>query len=85
MNIHKNARLTPRRREEMARKVIEGRCSKAHAARTYGVRRWLAVGWRASWRRVPPAWRIGRHDRGQVRDAPRPTSLTRLRCCAGSG
>ncbi|THK33360.1 IS481 family transposase [Ensifer sp. MPMI2T] len=47
MNIHKNARLTPLRREEMARAVVEGRLSKAHAARTYGVTvkivgRWVA-------------------------------------------
>ena len=34
MNIHKNARLTPLRREEMALAVIEGGLSKAHAART---------------------------------------------------
>ena len=33
MNIHKNARLTPIRREEMARLVIAGRLSKAQAAR----------------------------------------------------
>lgn len=37
MNIHKNARLTPLRREEMAVAVIEGRLSKAEAARRYGV------------------------------------------------
>ena len=37
MNIHKNARLTPLRREEMALAVIEGGFSKAHAARRYGV------------------------------------------------
>jgi hypothetical protein len=37
MNIHKNARLTPLRREEMALSVIEGVFSKAHAARIYGV------------------------------------------------
>ena len=37
MNIHKNARLTPLRREEMALAVIEGGLSKAQAARTYGV------------------------------------------------
>ena len=36
MNIHKNARLTPLRREEMALLVVEGRLSKAAAARTYG-------------------------------------------------
>lgn len=37
MNIHKNARLTPLRREEMALSVIEGAFFKAHAARAYGV------------------------------------------------
>lgn len=47
MNIHKNARLTPLRREEMARAVVEGRLSKANAARVYGVTvkivgRWVA-------------------------------------------
>ena len=45
MNIHKNARLTPIRREEMALSVIAGGVSKARAAREYGVsakivRRW---------------------------------------------
>lgn len=33
MNIHKNARLTPLRREEMALAVIEGHLSQAQAAR----------------------------------------------------
>jgi len=37
MNIHKNARLTPLRREEMAVTVIGGRLTKAQAARLYGV------------------------------------------------
>jgi hypothetical protein len=32
MNIHKNARLTPLRREEMALAVIEGGVSQAQAA-----------------------------------------------------
>lgn len=32
MNIHNNARLTPRRREEMARDVVVGRLSKADTA-----------------------------------------------------
>jgi hypothetical protein len=35
MNIHKNAPLTPLRREEMALSVIEGGFSKAHAARSF--------------------------------------------------
>ena len=37
MYIHKNARLTPVRREEMARSVIAGQISKAQAARDCGV------------------------------------------------
>jgi len=45
MNIHKNARLTPLRREEMALSVIEGRLSKAHAARLYGVTGKVVARW----------------------------------------
>jgi transposase InsO family protein len=45
MNIHKNARLTPLRREEMALSVIEGRLSKADAARTYGVSAKIVARW----------------------------------------
>lgn len=45
MNIHKNARLTPLRREEMALSVIEGRLSKAQAARTYGVSANIVARW----------------------------------------
>ncbi|CCV05129.1 transposase (fragment) [Mesorhizobium metallidurans STM 2683] len=37
MNIHKNARLTPLRREEMALAVIEGSLSQAQAALQYAV------------------------------------------------
>jgi len=37
MNIHKNARLTPLRREEMAVAVLSGDLSKAQAARQFGV------------------------------------------------
>jgi transposase InsO family protein len=45
MNIHKNARLTPIRREEMALLVIEGGFSKAHAARMYGVSARIVARW----------------------------------------
>jgi len=45
MNIHKNARLTPLRREEMARSVIEGRLSKADAARIYAVTPKIVARW----------------------------------------
>jgi transposase InsO family protein len=45
MNIHKNARLTPLRREEMALSVIGGRLSKADAARTYDVSAKIVARW----------------------------------------
>lgn len=45
MNIHKNARLTPLPREEMALSVIEGRLSQAHAARVYGVSAKIVARW----------------------------------------
>ncbi|RWN24974.1 MAG: hypothetical protein EOR95_30150 [Mesorhizobium sp.] len=45
MNIHKNARLTSLRREEMACYVVEGRLSKADAARTYGVTAKVVACW----------------------------------------
>jgi transposase InsO family protein len=46
MNIHKNARLTPRRREEMALAVMEGGLSQVQAALRYAVtakvvKRWV--------------------------------------------
>jgi len=45
MNIHKNARLTPLRREEMVLAVIEGGLSKARAARRYGVSAKIVTRW----------------------------------------
>ncbi len=60
MNIHKNARLTPRRREEMALGVVEGRLSKAVAARTYGVTAKVVARWVA---RFQAEGRAGMADR----------------------
>ena len=45
MNIHKNARLTPIRREEMAISVVEGRLSKAQACEAYGVSAKVVTKW----------------------------------------
>ena len=45
MNIHKNARLTPLRREEMAVAVLDGRLTKAQAACVYGVSRKIVSRW----------------------------------------
>ena len=72
MNIHKNARLTPLHREEMARKVIEGRCSKAHAARTYGVTSKVVARWVARFLADGPAGMADRSSR--PRTSPRRTA-----------
>ncbi len=45
MNIHKNARLTPLRREEMALSVIEGGLSQAQAALRYAVTGKIVARW----------------------------------------
>ena len=45
MNIYKNARLTPLRREEMALSVIEGRLRTTEAARVYGVSAKIVARW----------------------------------------
>lgn len=45
MNIHKNARLTPLRREEMALAVLDGGLTKAQAARVYGVTSKIVSRW----------------------------------------
>jgi transposase InsO family protein len=50
MNIHKNARLTPLRREEMALAVIGGQVSPAQAARLYGVSAKIVSRWVARFR-----------------------------------
>lgn len=69
MNIHKNARLTPRRREEMAGCVVEGRLSKAVAARTYGVTSKVVARW---------VWRFQAEGRaGMVDRSSRPTRSPR--------
>jgi hypothetical protein len=64
MNIHKNARLTPLRREEMAPAVIESGLSKARVARIYGV--WGKVvarrGERTRWK-IPPVSSTAPHGR----------------------
>jgi transposase InsO family protein len=63
MNIHKNARLTPLRRGEMARAVIEGRLSKAQAARVYGVSAKIVARWVARYKTEGPAGMADRSSR----------------------
>ena len=71
MNIHKNARLTPLRREEMALSVIEGRLSRADAAATYGVSIKIVTRWVE---RYKAEGRAGMADRSsRPRRSPRAT------------
>ncbi|TGQ94003.1 IS481 family transposase, partial [Mesorhizobium sp. M4B.F.Ca.ET.203.01.1.1] len=63
MNIHKNARLTPLRREEMALSVIEGAFSKAHAARVYGVSAKIVARWVERYKSEGRAGMIDRSSR----------------------
>ncbi len=58
MNIHKNARLTPCRREEMAVAVIEGRLSKAQAGLAYGVCTKIVARWTGRMYRAQPEFRL---------------------------
>ena len=60
MDIHKNARLTPIRREEMARSVIAGQVSRAEAARVFGVSAKIVSRWTERFR---AAGRDGMQDR----------------------
>ena len=63
MNIHKNARLTPLRREEMALCVIEGRSSSAKAARLYGVSAKIVARWVGRYRSEGRAGMVDRSSR----------------------
>jgi transposase InsO family protein len=66
MNIHKNARLTPLRREEMALSVIEGGLSKAHAARMHGVSPKIVARWVERYRAEGRAGMFDRSSRPYV-------------------
>ena len=74
MNIHKNARLTPLRREEMARDVVEGRLSKADAARTYGVTGKVVARWVERFRAEGRAGMADRSSRPKT--SPRRTAAS---------
>lgn len=66
MNIHKNARLTPLRREEMAFAVLSAGLSKARAARRFGVCVKIVTRWTERFR---AEGRAGMQDRSS---RPRP-------------
>ena len=66
MNIHKNARLTPVRREEMARAVIAGQLSKSGAARHFGVCAKIVTRWTDRFRAEGRAGMQDRSSRPRV-------------------
>lgn len=66
MNIHKNARLTPLRREEMALSVIEGAVSKADAARVYGVSAKIVARWVERYKAEGRAGMVNRSSRPAI-------------------
>ncbi len=55
MNIHKNARLTPKRRVELARRALRLHANLSALAREFGVSRQTAAKWRERWRAEQPA------------------------------
>jgi transposase InsO family protein len=63
MNIHKNARLTPLRREEMAAAVLGGRLSKTQAAVLYGVSLKIVTRWTQRFRASGQAAMMDRSSR----------------------
>ncbi|WP_339764741.1 IS481 family transposase [uncultured Hoeflea sp.] len=63
MNIHKNARLTPLRRAEMAQAVIEGGLCKARVARIYGVSAKIVARWVERYKVEGPAGMADRSSR----------------------
>lgn len=63
MNIHKNARLTPLRREEMAAAVLGGRLSKGQAALLYGVSLKIVSRWAERFKALGRAAMMDRSSR----------------------
>jgi transposase InsO family protein len=66
MNIHKNARLTPLRREEMAVAVLSGSLSKTQAARQFGVCAKIVTRWTDRFRAEGRAGMLDRSSRPRV-------------------
>ncbi|MDQ0458349.1 transposase [Rhizobium paknamense] len=65
MNIHKNARLTPFRRGEMALAVVEGKLTKPQAARVYAVSAKIVSRWVERFRQGGHAAMTDRSSRPQ--------------------
>ncbi len=63
MNIHKNARLTPLRREEMARQVVAGQLTQTQAAIHYGVCAKVVARWVRRFKQDGPEGMMDRSSR----------------------
>lgn len=75
MNIHRQARLTPLRREEMALSVLRDRLSKAQAARVYGVSAKIAARWVERYRTQGRAGMADRSSRPHRLRSPVPEAI----------
>ncbi len=79
MNLHKNARLMPIRREEMSRDVISGRLTKSAAARAYGVCHKTASRWADRFTRFGPAGMADKSSRpDRLRRPTDPATVGRI-------
>ena len=65
MNIHKNARLTPARRVELARQAASGAANLSALGRAYGVSRQTVAKWRDRWQTERPTLLPDRSSRPQ--------------------
>ena len=72
MKIRKNARLTPLRREEMARSVLDGEISRPDAVASFGVTAKTAPKWAGRFRGLGPAGRVDRSPRPRCLRRPAP-------------
>jgi len=88
MNIHKNARLTPVRREEMALEVIGNHFSRARAAQAYGISLKTVDKWVHRFQQEGSAGMVDRSSRPSTIYRPTPaktveqiTALRRQRLC----
>lgn len=75
MNIHKNARLTPVRREEMARHVIAGQITQAQAAGRYGVSAKVVSRWVRRFKDYGPDGMVDRSSRPNRLHNPTPLTV----------
>ena len=75
MKIHKNARLTPLRREEMAKSVLSGETSRAEAARSFGVSAKTVAKWAGRFRELGPVGCADRSSRPRRMRDPTPAHV----------